>query len=50
MENFYPKVTVVTVVINAQDVIEKTINSVINQDYPNLEYVVIDGESQDDTK
>lgn len=46
----YPKVTVVTVVINAENVIEKTIQSVIEQDYPNLEYIVVDGESQDRTK
>lgn len=50
MENYYPKVTVVTVVKNAESVIEKTINSVLNQDYPNIEYVVIDGKSQDSTK
>jgi len=44
-----PKVSVVTVVKNREKVIEKTLLSVIEQDYPNLEYVVVDGDSQDDT-
>jgi glycosyltransferase involved in cell wall biosynthesis len=44
-----PKVTVVTVVLNAVDLIEGTIKSVIGQDYPNLEYIVVDGQSTDGT-
>ena len=44
-----PKVTVVTVVLNAVDLIEATIKSVVAQDYPNLEYVVVDGLSTDGT-
>lgn len=44
-----PKVTVITVVLNAVDLIERTLQSVIAQDYPNLEYIVVDGLSTDGT-
>lgn len=40
-----PKLTVVTVVFNGGFEIAKTMDSVLAQDYPNLEYIVIDGES-----
>ena len=44
-----PTLTVVTVVFNGRDEIARTISSVLTQDYPNLEYIVIDGESSDGT-
>lgn len=44
-----PTLTVVTVVFNGRDDIVKTIDSVLTQDYQNLEYIVIDGESNDGT-
>jgi glycosyltransferase involved in cell wall biosynthesis len=43
------KVSVITVVYNAADTIEDTIKSVIEQDYDNIEYIVIDGGSTDGT-
>ena len=43
------KVTVVTVCYNAETVIESTMRSVCMQDYPDLEYLVIDGASEDKT-
>ena len=49
MNNNQSKVSVITVVYNDVSNIEETILSVINQDYPNIEYVVIDGGSSDGT-
>jgi len=44
-----PRVSVATVVRNGASVVEGTIESVLNQDYPALEYVVVDGASSDGT-
>ena len=44
-----PKITVITVVFNDRGHIEGTILSVLNQTYPHIEYVVVDGASSDGT-
>ncbi|HXH18202.1 MAG TPA: glycosyltransferase family 2 protein [Chitinophagales bacterium] len=44
-----PKVSIITVCFNAEKYIERTIKSVITQTYPNIEYLVIDGQSKDRT-
>lgn len=44
-----PLVTIITVVLNRQNNIERCLLSVLNQSYENIEYIIIDGGSTDGT-
>jgi glycosyltransferase involved in cell wall biosynthesis len=43
------KISIITVCYNSAKTIEKTFNSVANQTYKNIEYIVVDGGSKDET-
>ena len=43
------KVSLITITYNSERTLEDTIKSVIAQDYPNIEYIIIDGKSKDGT-
>lgn len=43
------RITYVTITFNAAKVLQRTLDSVLQQDYPNIVHLIIDGASTDDT-
>ena len=43
------KISVITVCFNCEKTIENTINSVVNQEHTEIEFIVVDGKSTDNT-
>ena len=44
-----PLISVITVCFNSQKTISRTIEAVLRQTYPSIEYLIIDGASKDNT-
>jgi len=43
------KISIITITYNSAQTVEDTIKSVVSQDFPNVEYLIIDGLSKDST-
>src|SRR5688572_27055218 len=48
-EQSLPKISIITVTYNSASTLEDTLKSVESQTYPNIEHIIVDGNSKDDT-
>lgn len=44
-----PSISIITITYNAGQVLQRTLDSVLEQDYPHSEYIIVDGKSSDNT-
>jgi len=44
-----PQISIITITFQAEAYLKRTIESVLNQNYQNIEYIIVDGESKDGT-
>ncbi len=49
MANNRPTISIITITYNSEQTLERTIKSIVSQEYDNLEYIIIDGASKDRT-
>ncbi len=49
MNNLHPNISILTISYESEKTIQKTIESVLNQTYSNIEYIIVDGASTDTT-
>ena len=43
------KISIITITYNSEHTVEETIQSVVSQDFPDIEYIIVDGLSNDNT-
>ena len=43
------KISIITITYNSESTLEQTIQSVVNQSYPDIEYIIVDGKSNDNS-
>jgi len=50
MSESFPRVSIITATYNAEEFLAECIESILQQTYPNIEYLIIDGGSTDNTQ